>query len=147
MKQFTTTLCAVLLIAACSVPASAQKASLFKNYPDVIELSAVQLNQFFSTKKGQSNLLALPGGLSLDGTVISSDFKYSNLQRMAMKLPAFGNILFALYRRTEADNSVVYTGHLFSSNYADGYELKKVSADKYQLVKVQMEEMLPACNQ
>jgi hypothetical protein len=150
MKQTTNTLCAVLLLAACTVSASAQKVqktALFRRYPSTIEISATQLNQLFEAKQGQSKSLSLQGGLAISGPVISNVVKYSNLQTMAIRLPAFNNILFALAKRKEADNSIVFTGHLFSREFADGYELKRISADTYQLVKVQMAEMLPTCNQ
>ena len=151
MKYLITTLCTVLLIiAACTVAAQSatlSKPYLFKNFPAAIDFSAAQLNSLFSAKQGQNKNLSLPGGLSLSGTVVNNISKYNNLQTLAIKLPAFNNMLFALSKRTAKDNSVVYVGHLFSKDYADGYELKRNDNNTYQLVKVDMEKMLPACNQ
>lgn len=151
MKYLITTLCTVLLtIAACTVSAqnaTVSKPYLFKNYPAVIDFSEAQLISLFSAKKGQDKTLALPGGLSLSGPVVSNISKYSNLQTLAIKLPAFNNMLFSLSKRTAKDNSVVYVGHLFSKDYADGYELKRNDNNTYQLVKVEMKEVLPTCNQ
>ncbi|MFT3683129.1 MAG: hypothetical protein QM791_22910 [Ferruginibacter sp.] len=151
MKQFTITLCTALF-AFAAFTVFAQKAPstqphLFKNYPAVIDFSEAQLNSLFSAKPGQNKTLALQGGLSLNGPVVSNVVKYKNLQTVAIKLTAFNNMLFALSKRTEKDNSVVYVGHLFSKDYADGYELKRTANNTYQLVKVDMNEILPTCNQ
>lgn len=151
MKYLITTLCTVLLtITAYTVAAQSAKISkphLFKSYPAAIDFSEAQLNNLFAAKKGEEKALALPGGLSLKGEVVSNVSKYNNLQTIAIKLPAFNNMLFSLSKRTTKDNSVVYAGHLFSKDYADGYELKKNDNNTYQLVKVDMEQMLPTCNQ
>jgi hypothetical protein len=150
MKCLTITLCTVLLALAASTTkaqsAKFSKPSLFKNYPETAELSEAQLNKLFAGKKGEQTLLTLSGGLLLNGPMVSNISKYSNLQSIAIKLPAFNNILFALSKRIAKDNSIIYTGHLFSRDYADGYELQKVG-NKYQLIKVDMEKLLPACNQ
>lgn len=152
MKYLITTLCTVLLtITACTVTAQSTKISkpyLFKNFPAAIDFSEAALSNVFSAKAGQSKMLALPGGLSLSGEVVSNISKYNGaLQTLAIKLPAFNNMLFSLSKRKEKDNSVVYVGHLFSKDYADGYELKRNDNNTYQLVKVEMNEMLPTCNQ
>lgn len=152
MKYLITTLCTVLLtITACTVAAQSAKISkpyLFKNFPAAIDFSEAQLSNVFSAKAGQSKTLALPEGLLLNGEVVSNISKYNgSLQTLAIKLPAFNNMLFSLSKRTAKDNSVIYIGHLFSKDYADGYELKRNGSNTYQFIKVEMNEMLPACNQ
>ena len=152
MKYLITTLCTVLFtiiaFTAAAQNAKISKQYLFKNYPAAIDFSAEDLNNVFSVKAGQSKTLALPGGLSLSGQVVSNVSKYNGtLQTLAIKLPAFNNMLFSLSKRTEKDNTVIYVGHLFSKDYADGYELKRNENNTYQLVKVDMNEMLPTCNQ
>jgi hypothetical protein len=152
MKYLITALCTVLLnIAASTVAAQSTKISrpyLFKNFPAAIDFSQAQLSNVFSAQAGQNKTLALPAGLSLSGEVVSNISKYNgSLQTLTIKLPAFNNMLFSLSKRTAKDNSVIYIGHLFSKDYADGYDLKRNDNNTYQLIKVEMNEMLPACNQ
>ena len=98
MKYLITTLCTVLLIIA-AYTVSAQSAKiykpyLFKNYPAVIELSEKKFDNLFAAKQGENKNLSLPGGLSLSGEVVSNISKYNNLQTVAIKLPAFNNMIF-----------------------------------------------------
>jgi hypothetical protein len=151
MKYLANTLC-LAIVALIAVSANAQKTALpkqflFKSHPASIDLTEAQLNNLFSVKQGDKTKLSLSSGFSIDGPVVSNIKKYSNLQTVAVKLPAFGNMLFSLSKRTGAGNAVVYTGHLFSKDYADGYELNRGSGNVYQLVKIDMEKILPTCNQ
>jgi hypothetical protein len=150
MKNLSITLCTVIsfliAVTACAQQIPQQKPFLFKNHPATIELTDAQLGSLFSGKPGNKISMPLSSNLSIEGPVISNIKKYSNLQTMAIKLPAFNNILFSLSKRIDNDKSVVYAGHLFSKDFADGYELKRISSNAYQLVKIEMEKMLPTCN-
>lgn len=127
--------------------ASPAKPSLFTKFPDVINCSAGQLNSFFNSRQGDDIAVCFNSSLTLDGNIKSSFSKYSNLQTVVVKLPQFHNILFTISRIVDEDRQIVYTGHLFDTAYADGYELKNKGGGNYQLVKIDMEKMLPTCNQ
>jgi hypothetical protein len=134
-----------LFAAAQSQPTT--KALLFSKFPDEITCTAAQLNSFFSGVQGQNVKVSLNNNLMLSGIVKSNIVKYRNLQTVIVKLPAFNNILFTLSRRSDEHENITYTGHLFDSAFADGYELKKTDKANYKLIKISMEKILPACNQ
>lgn len=123
------------------------KPSLFSKFPDVITCTTSQLNSFFAGKQDQNINVSFNNILTLEGSVKSNLVKYSNLQTVIIKLPAFNNISFSLSKRTDEQNNIVYTGHLFDSAFADGYELKKADKENYQLIKISMEKILPTCSQ
>jgi hypothetical protein len=158
MKYPAHTLC-IMLLAFITVSSKAQQASigkaaavekqkifLFKNHPTVINLTAAQLNNLFADNPGAKQSLPVSPGFSFTGSVISNIKKYDNLQTVAIRLSEFGNMIFSVSKRTSADKNVVYVGHLFSRDYADGYELKHIDGQSYQLVKIEMEQILPTCN-
>jgi hypothetical protein len=126
---------------------TANKNSLFTHYPPVINCSAAQLEQLFTAAKGEHVSLALPGNFTIEGPVKSNEVKYSNLQTIVISLPSFNNIVLALSKRKAEDNSVVFTGHLFSNAYTDGYELKRSPDKGYQFIKIETEKILPTCSQ
>ncbi|MBL0355802.1 MAG: hypothetical protein IPP72_02455 [Chitinophagaceae bacterium] len=126
---------------------SFSKKSLFNNYPSVINCTEAQLSSLFNTEKGRQVNLQLPGNLNLQGTVISKADKYNNLQTVAITLPAFRNILFSVTKRYDAANKAIYVGHLFNTDYADGYELKRNTDNTYQFIKIATGTLLPTCNQ
>ncbi len=151
MKRLIHSLCTVLLIiitaTASAQNTSATKKYLFNNYPAVIDFTEAQLSNLFSGKQAQNTSPALSGSFSLEGPVISNITKYNSIQTVVIKLTAFSNILFCLTKRKDEDNNTIYVGHLFSRDYADGYELKRTNGKAYQLIKIETEKILPACNQ
>ena len=72
--------------------------------------------------------------------------KNSKLQTVSIKLPAFNNILFSVTKRNDEKNNPVFTGYLFSNDFADGYRLIRKPDQTYQLIKIEMEKLLPTCN-
>ena len=156
MKYFATTTLMVLLVLT-TVTSFAQehssgrttpvKPSLFNKFPDAIACSTEQLNGFFDRYEGDSINVSFGNTLMLEGAVKSHISRYGKLQTVVVKLSRFNNILFTLSKTTDQENQVAYAGHLFDQAYADGYELKKISREKYQFVKIEMAKILPACNQ
>jgi hypothetical protein len=123
------------------------KPTLFTNFPSTIICTADQLSNLFAVAQGQYIKLSLPGKLVLEGTVKNKISKYGKIETMTVQLPSFGNILFSVTKSNDENNNAIYTAHLFNSKYADGYELKRNGKNSYQFEKIEMEKMLPACNQ
>lgn len=150
MKSLTT-LCMVLLMLAAGTSYSQNrqsvKPSLFFNFPTTIELTEAQLGSFFSAAKGQNINLPLANNLSLDGPVTSKLIKYSNLQTVVVKLPAFKNTLFSLSKQTDDANNIIYVGRILNPLYADGFELKRKPDGNYQLIKIDLEKVVVDCSQ
>ena len=125
----------------------AAKPALFSHFPSAITCTEDQLNNLFSTNQGQNIKLSLPGNLVLEGPVKSKINKYGKIETMTVQLPSFDNMLFSVSKSRDEDNNPVYTAHLFNNKYADGYQLKRNEKNIYQFEKIEMEKMLPACNQ
>jgi hypothetical protein len=121
--------------------------SLFSNFPSTINCTEQQLNNLFSVGQGQNINLSLPGNLVLEGPVKNKTIKYGKIETMTVQLPAFGNMLFSVTKSKDQNNEAIYTAHLFNSNYADGYQLKRNEKKLYQFEKIEMDKILPACNQ
>jgi len=124
----------------------AAKNSLFKSYPSVINCTEAQLAGLFVPGNESEASLSLDGGLDLKGPVKWWAKKYTNLQTISVKLTEFHNILFSLSRRYDAANNFTYVGHLYSTDFADGYELKKTGANSYQFVKIETDRILQLCS-
>lgn len=150
MKQIFNNLCtAIFMLAALSCSAqqaSSKKLSLFNKYPAAINCTEDQLNNLFSVDLQKEVSIKLPGNLLLKGPVVIKQNKNSKLQTISIKLPAFNNILFSVSKRNDEKNNPVYTGYLFSNDYADGYRLIRKPDQTYQLIKIEMEKLLPTCN-
>ncbi len=123
------------------------KPSLFSNFPDEINCTAAQLNGFFDVAQGQNVKVSFNNNILLAGSIKSNIVKYSNLQTVIVKLPAFNNILFTLSKRSDGHENITFVGHLFDNAFTDGYELKQTDKLNYKLIKISMEKILPACNQ
>ena len=123
------------------------KPTLFSNYPTTIICTEDQLSSLFTINQGQVIKLSLPGNLVLEGPVKNKISKYGKIETMTVQLPSFGNMLFAVTKSKDENNNAFYSAHLFNSKYADGYQLKRNGKNIYQFEKIEMEKMLPACNQ
>ncbi|UEG49209.1 hypothetical protein LK994_11265 [Ferruginibacter lapsinanis] len=143
----------VVLFSCITVTSVAQsnqlvKVPLFKSMPRTITCTSLDLNNFFAFPKGQQKMqTSISGQLDISGTVISNTAKYNKLFTMAIKLSAYNDAIFSISKRIDENNKPVFTGHIFQQNSADGYELKKNADDTYQFVKINMDEILPACTQ
>ena len=123
------------------------KPTLFSNYPSTIICTESQLSNLFTVTRGQTMKLSLPGNLLLEGIVKNKVSKYGKIETMTVQLPSFGNILLSVTKSNDENNNTFYTAHLFNSKYSDGYQLKRSGKNIYQFEKIEMEKMLPACNQ
>lgn len=150
MKNCTLVLCACLCIFTVfntqAQKASSAKVYLFKNYPSVINCTEAQLAGLFNYGNNVEVSLPLTGDLTLKGPVKWWAKKYSNLQAVSLKLTAFHNIIFSVSRRYDAADNFTYVGHLYSAEFADGYELKKVGGTSYQFVKIETDRILQLCS-
>ena len=150
MKHCTQILCVVLcmfIIINCSAQkTSSTKTFLFKNYPSIINCTEAQLAGLFTYGNEVEVSLSLPGDLTLKGPVKWWAKKYSNLQTISVKLTDFHNILFSVTRRYDAASNFIYVGHLYGTDFADGYELKKTTGTNYQFVKIETDRILQLCS-
>ncbi len=151
MKPITNGLCITLLMLSTATgfaqKTSAKKPFLFTNYPAVIDCTEAQLNSLFAAGNDITVSLSLPGNLTLQGEITQRATRYNSLQTVAVKLPAFRNILFSATKRDDAGKKPVFTAYLLNTDYADGYQLKHNTDNTYQFVKVETAKLLPTCNQ
>ena len=103
------------------------------------------MGQFFAVAQGQSANLAFDNTLKTNGVITSNLAKYKNLQSLAIKLPEYNNATFALSKIIDEDNNTIYSGRIINQMNSDAYELKKISADQYQLVKINLDDILQDC--
>lgn len=150
MKHCTLILCVSLcLFTSLSTQAqriASKKVYLFKNYPSVINCTEAQLAGLFNYGNNEEVSLSLENNFTLKGPVKWWAKKYSNLQTVSLKLIEFQNILFSVSRRYDAADNFTYVGHLYSTDFADGYELKKVGGTSYQFVKIETDRILQLCS-
>ena len=142
----------MVLLTLCAAASYAQtkrssKTSLFENFPTSISCTEPQLRSMFTAAKGQSVNLALGDNLSFSGAVISNQVKYSNLQTIVIKLPAFKDALFSLSKQTDAQHNINYVGRIMNPQYTDGFELTRNANGNYQLIKIDLEKIFVDCNQ
>ncbi len=123
------------------------KTPLFENFPKTIKCTEPQLRSMFAAAKGQSVNLSLDENLSFSGPVVSNQVKYSNLQTIVIKLPAFKDALFSLSKQTDAQLNVNYVGRIMNPLYTDGFELTRNTDGSYQLIKIDLEKIFVECNQ
>jgi hypothetical protein len=123
------------------------KAALFTSFPNSINCSESQLASMFAASKGQQISLSLGNNLSLSGAITSKLTKYSNLQTIVVKLPAFKDALFSLSKQIDQNNHINYVGRIMNPQYADGFELKRTADGNYQFVKIDLEKILVDCSQ
>ncbi|MEP7144530.1 MAG: hypothetical protein ABI707_16710 [Ferruginibacter sp.] len=151
MKHFLITMCMVLLtlfaVTGYSQNRQAFRPSLFTGFPAIINCTEAQLSSLFTNAMGQNINLSLASNFTLSGPVTSNLVKYSNLQTIIIKLPAFKNTLFSLSKQTDQNNNNTYVGKILNPLYADGFELKHNGGGNYQLVKINVEKILVNCNQ
>ncbi len=139
-------LCLFTSLTTQAQKASSAKVYLFKNYPSVINCTEAQLAGLFNYGNNAEVSLPLTANFTLKGPVKWWAKKYSNLQTVSLKLTAFHNILFSVSRRYDAAGNFTYVGHLYSTDFADGYELKKVGGTSYQFVKIETDRILQLCS-
>jgi hypothetical protein len=139
-------LCVLSSIQMQAQKTSSAKVYLFKNYPSVINCTEAQLAGLFEYGSNAEVNLTLTNDFTLKGPVKWWAKKYSNLQTISLKLTNFQNIVFAVSRRYDAADNFTYVGHLYSSEFADGYELKKTGSTSYQFVKIATDRILQLCS-
>lgn len=126
---------------------SNKKPAVFSSFSTIINCSKAELNNTFTATANKNIRLSFSDNFLFSGTVISNTVKYTNLQTVLIKLPAYGDAIFSLSKITKKDNSVSYTGRIISPKYADGYELKKDAGNNYQFVKIEINNILKDCSQ
>jgi hypothetical protein len=126
---------------------SSEKPALFSKFSNIITCPQTELSKAFTTTTNQTIHLSFSDNFLFNGTVVSNVVKYANLQTVLIKSPAYGDAVFSLSKITRKDNSVSYTGRILNPKYADGYELKKDDLNNYQLVKIEISNILKDCSQ
>jgi hypothetical protein len=126
---------------------SSEKPALFSNFSNTINCPQAELSKAFTAMANQNIILSFSDNFLFSGTVVSNVVKYANLQTILIKSPVYGDAVFSLSKITRKDNSVAYTGRIINPKYADGYELKKDGFNNYQLIKIEMGNILKDCSQ
>jgi len=151
MKYFATNalclLCILISSAAKSQVSASIKPSLFSSFPDKVNCSEAELSKAFSIAADQNISLSFSNNFLFSGAVTSNILKYTNLQTVIIKSPAFGDAIFALSKITQADRSISYVGRIINKKYFDGYELKKDAFNNYQLIKIETDKVIQDCSQ
>lgn len=118
----------------------------FKQYPAVITCTAAQLSSLFTQKIGDKPVINLNTSLQLKGVITNKISKFNAaLETVVIELPAFSHSIFSISRRKE-NNADVFIGHLYNSNFADGYQLKKGKNADYEMIKIAAGQILQPCN-
>jgi hypothetical protein len=143
------TFCAVLLtlIAATGFTQNMRtiKPVLFAKLPGTIKCTSAELNKFFAVAQGKSTSFSFDNTFKTNGIIVSNLVKYQNLQSLAIKLPEFNNAIFSLSKRIDDNKNIIYTGRIINQQNADAYQLKKIDGNNYQLVKINLEDILQDC--
>ena len=109
---------------------------------------ASAIANLFSIAQGQPVTILFGENQILEGKIINKISKYNNtLQTLVIQIPAYGNSILSISKRKEKDNSDVFNGHLYSNNFADGFQLKPAKNNQYQFEKIAAGQVLQPCNQ
>ena len=140
----------LVLLTLYAVPTHAQKptasrSSLFPNIPENTTCTESQLNRIFNYVQGQNVSLSFGNDFALSGPVTSNLVKYSNLQTIVIKMPAFSNTLFSLSKQTD-NNRISFVGRIFNPAYGEALELKRNGNGDYQLIKIDAKNILVDCS-
>jgi hypothetical protein len=125
---------------------SSKKPALFSKFINTINCPLPQLSKAFTATVSQNINFSFSDNFLFSGIVVSNIIKYTNLQTVLIKLPAYGDAIFSLSKITKKDNSVSYVGRIINTKYADGYQLKKDAFNNYQLVKFETGTILQDCS-
>ena len=121
------------------------KPKQFNSFPSTINCSEKELEKVFNAVPGQSINLSFSSNFTFSGIVKNNVAKYSNLRSAVITSPDYANTIFSISKITRADGTLSYVGHIINKNYFDGYELKRNSTGDYQLIKVEMDRVIPDC--
>lgn len=140
--------CCLLFCFNGTAQSNTKKPTAFNSFPKIVYCPASAVANLFSVEEGKSAKLQFDENHLLEGTIIKKYSKYSNtLQTVVMQIPAYGNSIFSISKRKDTDNSDVFIGHLYNTNFADGFELQPAKNNQYQLVKLNTNQVLQPCNQ
>ncbi|HMK04759.1 MAG TPA: hypothetical protein VK489_11230 [Ferruginibacter sp.] len=138
-------LLSLISLSALSQNPSGSKPKQFSNFPDVINCSEAELSNIFNAAAGQNISLSFSDNFSFTGSITSNIVKYSNLQTAVVRSPFFNNSIFSVSKIINKDNSVSYLGRIINKGYYDGYELKRNTEGKYQLIKMETDRVIQDC--
>ncbi len=122
-----------------------QKPRQFNSFPAIVHCNQQELTKVFNTTQGQPISLSFSDNFNFSGTVTSNLVKYANLQTAIVVSPDFSNTIFSVSKITNNDGSISYSGRIINKNYFDGFELKKNTTGEYQLVKMEIDRVMPDC--
>lgn len=124
---------------------TSNKPTQFSSFPAIINCSESELDKIFSSTTGQQVNMVFSNDFTFSGTVTVNMLKRSDLHTTIITSPNFNNSIFSLSRLMDKNGKLSYTGRIVNKNYFDGYELKKNEAEKYQLVKIETDRVMPDC--
>jgi hypothetical protein len=145
-KLLLVLLLSLTYVASFSQKTDAQKPKLFANYPETIDLSKNTLQNTFNATQGQDITVAFSDNFHFQGTVLSNEVKYANLQCVIIQSAAFGNSIFQLSKLTNDDNTITYTGRIINPDAFDGYQVKKDNNNNYTFQKFETKNILQDCS-
>lgn len=146
MKPITRTLLVCLMaIATLSTTAQKNKPLLFAQLPSKIIITTTQLHQLFTTNIGNTVAIIHEPNCIINGTVKLKQTKFNSLHTIAFTLADYNNIVLSFSKRITAQNTTKFTGHVYSNQYQDGFELQQIDSNTYQLVKQVTERIMPTC--
>jgi hypothetical protein len=108
------------------------KAKLFQDLPEKIQVSIDNLSSLFSEQVGRSVSLNLSGDESFrfNGDVVSIVSKYENtIQSVVVRSTNYNGARLTLTKSIDANGNISYKGRIISIQHGDLYELKSVNND------------------
>jgi hypothetical protein len=132
-------------VLAYAQPNAHQRPTLFDQLPASIHCTGDQLQSILQAPTGSFVDIPLAPSFAVKGIVASNRVKYQQLQTVAVRLANYQNIVLSISVRRNEQNEVIYTGRIISPAYADGFEIKRIKGNDYQLVKIETEQVLPTC--
>lgn len=99
-----------------------KKPRLFNSLPDRVPVESTLLKSLISGSEGSSIQLPM-GKTSLEGTIISTSFKYNNIRSVLIRSSNFNGASMTLSSSTTPDGTVKISGRILSMQHGDLFEL------------------------
>ncbi len=138
--------CCFSVTTAFSQKTDTAKPHYFAALPAYIPVSQDVFTQSLSATAGDKTQLTFSSDFTFNGTVISNEQKYSNLQTVIIRSNQYGNALFQVSMITNSNKEVSYVGRLMPTAGADGFEIKKDQNNQYHLQKFETAKILQDCS-
>ncbi len=144
MNYLSRGLCSVVLLLSTIIASAQQHKArplLFDRYSDSLSCSSHEIEKIFKLPAGSPVEARLSPSLTIRGHVRTFTVKYANLKTVIIDCTDMGGAIFSISARNEG-GSLTYIGRIFTSNYADGFELLQDNRGNYQLKKFKVEDVI-----